>query len=48
MIDGAAVLLALLLGGCSATVRTPDVEVRAVPVDVRLGGDGGFCPPGQA
>jgi hypothetical protein len=45
---GRCTLLFLLLAGCTATVRPPDVELRTAPVQVRVGGGGGFCPPGQA
>lgn len=42
------VLVLLLLAGCTATVRPPDISLRPAPVDVRIGGGGGgFCPPGQ-
>jgi hypothetical protein len=40
-------LLVLLLAGCTASIRPPDIELRPAPVEVRVGG-GGFCPPGQA
>jgi hypothetical protein len=40
----------MLLAACTASVRAPDVELRAAPVKVVVGGGGGggFCPPGQA
>jgi hypothetical protein len=41
-------LLFLLLAGCSATVRPPEVDLRTAPVEVRVGGGSGFCPPSQA
>jgi hypothetical protein len=43
-------ILPLLLAACTATVRTPEVELRTAPVKVVVGGGGGggFCPPGQA
>ena len=41
-------LVPLLLAACTATVATPDVELRTAPVKVVVGGAGGFCPPGQA
>jgi hypothetical protein len=45
-----AVLSALMLfAAYTASVRAPDVELRAAPVKVVVGGGGGgFCPPGQA
>lgn len=45
-----AVLVAVLLAGCTARVTPPVVEVETgVPVVVEVGkrGGGGFCPPGQ-
>ena len=41
-------LVLLLLTGCTASVRAPDIELRPAAVDVRVGSGGGFCPPGQA
>ena len=41
--------LLLLAAACAASVRAPDIELRAAPVKVVVGGrGGGFCPPGQA
>ena len=40
-------LVFLLLAGCTASVRAPDIDLRPAPVEVRIG-SGGFCPPGQA
>jgi hypothetical protein len=49
MLRPSLLLLSLALLGCAATVRPPEVEVRAAPIEVRVGGGGGgFCPPGQA
>jgi hypothetical protein len=45
---GRCALILLLLAGCTATVRPPDVELRSAPVDLRIGGGGSSCPPGQA
>jgi hypothetical protein len=46
-----AIISALaLFAACTASVRAPEVELRAAPVKVVVGGGGGgsFCPPGQA
>jgi hypothetical protein len=43
----AALSALLLFAACTASVRAPDVELRAAPVKIQVGG-GGFCPPGQA
>ncbi|HEX6012406.1 MAG TPA: hypothetical protein VFY87_11515 [Geminicoccaceae bacterium] len=47
-----AALAALLLfaTACTASVRAPEVQLRAAPVKVVVGGGGGggSCPPGQA
>ena len=37
-----------LLGACTASVRPPAIDISAAPVGIRVGGGGGFCPPGQA
>ena len=37
----------LVLAACTARVKPPTVDVSA-PRVVIDGGDGGFCPPGQA
>jgi hypothetical protein len=39
--------LSLFATACTASVRAPEVQLRAAPVKVVVGG-GGFCPPGQA
>jgi hypothetical protein len=45
----AALSALLLFAACTASVRAPDVELRAAPVKIQVGGaGGGFCPPGQA
>jgi hypothetical protein len=42
-------VLAILLGACTAEVSPARVEVKPPPVKVTIGGGGGgFCPPGQA
>ena len=40
--------LSLFATACTASVRAPEVQLRAAPVKVVVGGGGGFCPPGQA
>lgn len=38
----------VLLGGCTARVTPPAVEIEAGgPLDIEVRGGGGFCPPGQ-
>jgi hypothetical protein len=44
----AALSALLLFAACTASVRAPEVELRAAPVKIQVGGGGGFCPPGQA
>jgi hypothetical protein len=45
---GPVVLLLAGLAACTARVTAPEVEVKSQPVRVIVGGQGGFCPPGQA
>jgi len=42
------VLLLVAFAACTAKVTPPEVEVKPAPVKVIVGGNGGFCPPGQA
>jgi hypothetical protein len=41
-------LVLALLASCAARVDGPSVRVKPATVEIDSGGDGGFCPSGQA